>query len=117
MFQVIDAPYVAPSPVAPNRWLLILLGVAFAVGLGLLVAGVREFPQLFLVHNDRDVDYYLGTPVLAQIPEISTPYERSSRRRWSGLRWVGLTLLAAMLIPVFVTAVDSVQIFQILANR
>jgi len=117
MFQVIDAPRAPRSPVAPNRRLLMLLGLGIALGLGLLLVAAREFPRLFLIHNDRDVEYYLGTPVLAVIPETLTPFERSRRRRLWGLRWVGMTLFAAMMIPVFVMVLDRIQIFQILASR
>ncbi|MGH9853582.1 MAG: hypothetical protein ACREBD_27400, partial [Blastocatellia bacterium] len=117
MFQVIDAPRASRTPVAPNRRLLMLLGLGIALGLGLLIVAAREFPRLFLIHNDRDVEYYLGTPVLALIPETLTPFERSRRRRLWGLRWVGLTLFAAMMIPVFVMVLDRIQIFHILASR
>ena len=95
MFQVIDAPLAQPAPVGPNRLLLRLIGLGIALALGLLVASAREFPRLFLIHNDRDVEYYLGTPVLALIPETLTPFERSRRRRLWGLRWLGLALLSA----------------------
>jgi len=117
MFQVIDAPRALRTPVAPNRRLLMLLGLGIALGLGLVVVAAREVPRLFLIHNDRDVEYYLGTPVLALIPETLTPFERSRRRRLWGLRWLGLTLFAAMMIPVFVMVLDRIQIFQILASR
>src|SRR5262244_1149523 len=67
-FQVIDAPLAQPAPVSPNRRLLMLLGLGIALALGLLIASAWEIPRLFLIRNDRDVEYYLGTPVLAVIP-------------------------------------------------
>jgi len=54
---------------------------------------------------------------LALIPETLTPFERSRRRRLWVLRWLAMTLLAAMMIPVFVMALDRIQIFQILGSR
>ena len=74
-------------------------------------------PRLFRIHNDRDVEYYLGTPVLALIPETLTPFDRRRRRLLWGLRWLGFALLLGAMIPVFVIALDSTQIFQILASR
>src|SRR5262249_1352107 len=73
VFQVIDAPLAQRAPVAPNRLLLKLIGLGIALAIGLLIASAREIPRLFLIHNDRDVEYYLGTPVLAVIPESLTP--------------------------------------------
>ena len=85
--------------------------------MGLLIASAREIPRLFLIHNDRDVEYYLGTPVLAMIPETLTPVQRGRRRVLWGLRWVGLALLLGAMIPIFVIVIDRAQVFQILANR
>ncbi|HEX5080643.1 MAG TPA: hypothetical protein VFY40_01260, partial [Blastocatellia bacterium] len=117
VFQVVDAPIEQPAPVAPNRMFLMLIGVGIALAVGLLTASAQEVPRLFLIHNDRDVEYYLGTPVLAVIPESLTPVQRGRRRVLWGLRWLGLALFLGALIPVFVIVIDRAQIFQILANR
>src|SRR5215813_7471413 len=104
MFQLIDAPIAQRAPVGPNRLLLKLLALGIALALGLLVAIAREIPRLFLIHNDRDVEFYLGAPVLALIPETLTPFERSRRRRLRVLRWLGFGLLLGAMIPAFVIA-------------
>jgi protein tyrosine kinase modulator len=117
VFQVIDAPLAQPAPVAPNRLLLKLIGLGIGLALGLLIALAREIPRLFLIRNDRDVEYYLGTPVLAVIPETLTQSQRGRRRVLWGLRWLGLALFLGAMIPVFVIVIDRAQIFQILANR
>jgi len=117
MFQVIDAPNVLRAPVAPNRNFLRLLGLGIALGLGLLAAAVWEFTSLLRINNDRDVEYYLGAPVLAMIPETLTPFERGRRRRLWLMRCLGLGLLSAMMIPIFVAVLDRLQIFQILGSR
>ncbi|HKQ79258.1 MAG TPA: Wzz/FepE/Etk N-terminal domain-containing protein [Blastocatellia bacterium] len=117
MFQMIDAPNLSWMSVAPNRMFLLLLAAGIALGMGLLAAAARELPRLRMIHNESDVGYYLGTPVLALIPETLTSYERSRRRRLGGLRWLGLLLLAAVLIPIFFVALDRLHIFQILANK
>jgi uncharacterized protein involved in exopolysaccharide biosynthesis len=116
-FQLIDAPLAQATPVGPNRLLLRLVGVGIALSLGLLVALARGIPRIFLINNDRDVQYYLGTRVLAAIPETLTPFQRGRRRLLFGLRWLGVAALLGAMIPVFVTALDRIQIFQILANR
>jgi len=114
---VIDAPLAQPAPIAPNRLLLKLFGLGIALALGLLIASLWEIPRLFLIHNDRDVEYYLGTPVLAVIPETLTAPQRARRRVLWGLRWLGLASLLGAMIPALVIVLDRTQIFQILANR
>jgi uncharacterized protein involved in exopolysaccharide biosynthesis len=117
VFQVVDAPLAQPAPVAPNRRLLQLIGMGIALALGLLIASAWEIPRLFLIHSDRDVEYYLGTPVLAVIPETLTSFQRGRRRVLWGLRWLGLAALLGAMIPALVIVIDRTQIFQILANR
>jgi len=117
MFQVIDAPLAQPTPVGPNRMLLKLVGLGIALALGLVAAAALELPRLFIIHDDRDVEYYLGAPVLALIPETLTPFERRRRRMLWGLRWLGFVMLLGATIPVFIIALDRAQIFQILGSR
>ena len=117
MFQVIDAPMAQTAPVAPNRMLLRLIGLGIALALGLLAAAALEVPRLFLIHDDRDVEYYLGAPVLALIPETLTPFERRRRRLLWGLRWLGFGMFLVAMIPIIVIALDRAQIFQILGSR
>jgi uncharacterized protein involved in exopolysaccharide biosynthesis len=117
IFRVIDAPIEQTTPVGPNRLFLKLLGLGIALALGLLIAAAREIPRLFLIRDERDVEYYLGARVLALIPETLTPYQRGRKRVLWGLRWVGLALILGAMVPVLVAALDRIQIFQMLANR
>jgi len=117
VFQLIDAPLAQSAPVGPNRRLLELIGLGIALALGLLVASAREIPRLCLIQNDRDVEYYLGTSVLAVIPETLTPLQRGRRRVLWGLRWLGLAAFLGAMIPALVIVIDRAQIIQILANR
>ncbi|HEU0186245.1 MAG TPA: hypothetical protein VFS27_13070 [Blastocatellia bacterium] len=117
IFQLIDAPITQLAPVGPNRILLTLIGLGIALAAGLLIASAREVPRLFLIHNDRDVEYYLGTRVLAAIPETLTPFQRGRRRILWGLRWLGVVLILGAMVPVLIMALDRSQLFQTLANR
>jgi len=117
MFQLIDSPLAQSSPVGPNRLLLKLFGLGIALALGLFIASAQEIPRLFLIHNERDIEYYLGTPVLAVIPETLTPSQRARRRVLWGLRWITLAGFLGAVIPVLIIVFDRTQVFQILANR
>jgi uncharacterized protein involved in exopolysaccharide biosynthesis len=117
MFQVIDAPNLPHLPVAPNRMLLRLIALGLALGFGLIIALAVELPRMFMINDDRDIEYFLGAPVLALIPETLTPLERSRRRKVQMTRSLLVMMLAAALVPAFIVLLIRLQIFQILGSR
>ena len=100
VFQIVDMPTEPKLPVGPNRWKYRLFGLALALGVALLVAFALEIPKLSSITDDRDVEYYLGVPVMALIPETVTPVEGRSPRLLVG-RAVGTLLILALLAAVF----------------
>ena len=117
LFQIIDLPAESRLPAGPDRWRLRLVAIALAIGVGLIVVAAVEAPRLFTIRDDRDVRYYLGTRVVALIPETLTPGERGRVRKVLIARAVGLLLLGAILVPLLVVAFDKLRIFQLMANR
>src|SRR5262245_26534220 len=81
MFYVIDKASLPRLPSAPNRLLLQVFALAMAAAFGLAVALAIETPRMFRINDSRDVEYFLGAPVLALIPESLTPAERAIKRR------------------------------------
>ncbi len=100
VFQIVDMPAEAGVPVGPNRLKYRLFALAFSLGLALLVAMIIEIPKLYSIVDDRDVEYYLGVPVIALIPETVAPVEGQSRRLLLG-RTVGLLIVTALVAVVF----------------
>lgn len=117
LFKIIDRPSISQSPVAPNRFLLKLAALAAALLAGLLLAAVVEAPRLFLIHDPRDIEYFLGAPVLGLLPETLTPVERRHRRRQRWVNGLVLALLVTALVPAITMLLDRLQIFQMVANR
>jgi uncharacterized protein involved in exopolysaccharide biosynthesis len=117
LFQIVDVPTQPQSPVGPDRTKLGLLALVLALGAGLVAAMAVEAPRLFAIRDDRDVQYYLGAPVVALIPETLTPAERGRARRLHLARGILAIVLAAILVPIFILVFNSLQVFQILANR
>jgi uncharacterized protein involved in exopolysaccharide biosynthesis len=117
LFQIVDLPVVPQFPVGPDRTKLMLLALLLAVALGLAVAIAFEIPGLFSIRDDRDVEYYLGAPVIVLIPETLTPSERGRTRRLLVTRAIGLLLLAAILVPALVLLLNNLRVFQVLAGR
>ena len=85
----------------------------FAIGVGLLTVPIAEGRKLFFIRNTRDVEYFLGVPVLAAIPETLTPIER--RRRWRNVFAARLALLLLVLaIPAAVLVLKHFNTIQTL---
>src|SRR5262249_61299260 len=100
MFHVIDKANLPLLPAAPNRMLLQLFALAMAAAFGLAVALAIETPRMFRINDSRDIEYFLGAPVLALIPESLTPAERARKRRLRLTRAALVTAAATALAPV-----------------
>ena len=79
-FRVLESAFKAPEPSAPNRWLILILGVVFAlmvgVGVGVLFEALDTSP-----HDARQLQTRLALPVLATIPAIWLESDRLHQRR------------------------------------
>ncbi|HKX28264.1 MAG TPA: hypothetical protein VJ302_11250 [Blastocatellia bacterium] len=117
LFQVLDVPTKPLYPVAPNRPMLMLIGLGISLIFGLLVVFALELPRMFLLNDEQDIEYYLGAPVIALIPETTTPVERSRSRRLRWTRGMIILILAAGMIPALIVVLNRVGIFQILGYR
>jgi polysaccharide biosynthesis transport protein len=117
MFQVLDPPSKPEVPVAPNRRLLFLFAMIFAACFGLVIILILELPRFFIFSDERDIQYFLGAPVLALIPETISHSERGRHRRLRWTRNLVLLLFAAAIIPFLIVLIDRMGVFQILGSR
>ena len=117
LFQIVDSPSVPQTPSGPDRLKLLGLALALALVLGLAVVVAFEAPKLFAIRDDRDVEYYLGAPVIVLIPETVSSSEQGRGRRLLAMRLVGMVLLVAVLIPALFFLLNSLRVFQLLASR
>jgi hypothetical protein len=117
LFQVVDAPAEPQLPVAPNRFKLKMFALGLSLFVALLIVALIELPRLFRIRDDRDVEYYLDAPVLALIPEVTTPSERTRSQRLLVARGLGVLILAAILVPSFFVLLSRLQLFQLFAGQ
>jgi len=117
MFHVIDNPSLPRLPAAPNRFTLQLIALGVAILFGLFIALVIEIPRMFTINDNRDVEYFLGAPVLAAIPETLTPIERARRRRLRLTRGALVLTLAVALAPILVLLLTYLKIFQVIGGK
>ena len=79
-FNILEPPFAAATPVAPNRPLLLIAVLLFALGAGGAVAfGLNELKPVF--YNRRTLARVAGLPVLGSVSMIMSPGEISARRR------------------------------------
>src|SRR5215475_8007666 len=117
MFYVIDKANLPRLPSAPNRLLLQFFALAMAAAFGLVVALAIETSRLSLILNMRGVEYFLGAPVLALIPESLTPAERAIKRRLRLTRGALVMAAAVALAPILVFLLTYLRVFQIIASK
>jgi polysaccharide chain length determinant protein (PEP-CTERM system associated) len=79
-FRVLEPAFIAPKPTAPNRVLILVLGVFFAIAVGAGVGMLLESTDAS-VHDARQLQVATGIPVLASIPKILLEADLAALRR------------------------------------
>jgi polysaccharide chain length determinant protein (PEP-CTERM system associated) len=79
-FRVLEAAFVAPEPAAPNRVVIIVIGMVFGLALGGGLGIVLEAADSS-IHEARQLQASLNLPVLASIPQIWFESDRLKQRR------------------------------------
>ncbi|HXU09262.1 MAG TPA: Wzz/FepE/Etk N-terminal domain-containing protein [Blastocatellia bacterium] len=116
-FQMVDQPNLPQSPAGPIRSRLMLIAALLALIVGVIGAAVAESRTLSMIYDERDVNYFLGVPVVALIPETLTTKERGhDSRRMFALRLRYLAIGAAA-VPLVALLLNFTKIFQILGSK
>jgi polysaccharide biosynthesis transport protein len=94
-FRMIDPPSLPIKPDFPDRLKFCAFGLAFGIGLGVLMVGALELADDRL-HTEKGLKALLPTKVVFEIPEIESASDEQKRRKSLWVRW-------AMTVLVFVT--------------
>jgi polysaccharide chain length determinant protein (PEP-CTERM system associated) len=97
MLEILDQPSLPQTPSEPNRYVIVLGGVAIGVVLGVFMAGVREMKDTSL-KNLKDVRAYTQLAVLGSIPLLENDLVMRRRRRLAWLAWSTAFLLGIMVM-------------------
>lgn len=108
-FDILEPPFAATKPVAPNRPLFLAAGLIVALGAGVALAfGLNQLRPVFFTRHA--IKRSAGLPVLGSVSMILSPDEIQARRRmtllWAGAN-VGLVGASALLI-VFADPVSAI---------
>lgn len=94
--EVLESPVIPEEPIAPNRPLIISVGLALGAAVGIALASVREIKDTSL-KNLKDVRAYTRLTVLGSIPLLENDFVVRRRRRIAWLAWA-LALLVGLLM-------------------
>ena len=94
--EVLESPVIPEEPIAPNRPLIIAVGLAIGAAVGVALASVREIKDTSL-KNLKDVRAYTRLTVLGSIPLLENDFVVRRRRRIAWLLWA-LAILIGMLL-------------------
>jgi len=112
--EVIDPANLPSQPVAPKRAVLSGLGLAFGLGLGLLMVGIFEVPRLLTIQSTEDARHYTGLPVLVAVPELMTPQEARAVPRRRRLLLAAGMVATIVSIPVLALVLKLSHVFEFL---
>lgn len=116
-FQMVDQPNLPQSPAGPIRSRLMMVAALLALVIGVIGAAIAEARKLSMIYDERDVNYFLGVPVVALIPETLTVSERGRGARQLFARRLAYLVLGAAAVPILALLLDATKIFQILGSK
>jgi len=94
---ILDAASLPTQVAEPKRPLVISLGAAFGLLLGIVIAGAREMKDTSL-KNLKDVRAYTQMAILGSIPLLENDFVVRRRRRLAWLGWTTACLAAVVVV-------------------
>ncbi len=106
-FDILEPPFAAAMPVAPNRPLLLVAVLILALGAGGAVAfGLNQLKPVFF--NRRTLARVAGLPVLGSVSMIMSPRDLSAKRR-KNLAWVAANLALLIAATMVIALADPIS--------
>lgn len=107
--EPLDPPSLPQTPTQPNRPLVISIGTAIGLVIGVLFAGAREMKDTSL-KNLKDVRAYTQLPILGSVPLLENDLVVKRRRRFAWFAWslaclTGIAVMSGSIIYYYATKV------------
>ena len=93
--ELLDPPSLPINPTAPKRGMVVSIGAALGILLGIVIAGAREMKDTSL-KNLKDVRAYTQMAILGSIPLLENDFVVRRRKRIAWLGWTTACLAAAV---------------------
>lgn len=95
--ELLDPASLPSSPTEPKRPVVISMGAALGLLLGIVIAGAREMKDTSL-KNLKDVRAYTQMAILGSVPLLENDFVVRRRRRLAWLGWTTACLAAAVVM-------------------
>ena len=95
--EILDPASLPESPTEPKRPMVISIGAAIGLLLGMVFAGAREVKDSSL-KNLKDVRAYTQMAILANVPRLENDSTTRRRSRLNWLGWTTASLAAAVMM-------------------
>ena len=96
-FRVVDAPSFPEKPQFPNRLKFCGMGLGVGLALGVFVAGAFEILDR-RAYNEQELKSLISVPILAEIPEVSSPLDENRARKRLWLGWATAALVFCVIL-------------------
>ncbi len=114
--QVIDPANLPEAPVAPKRQILMAMGLLLGLGVGVLLAAMREAPRLLTVQTTQDAEHYTGLPVLMSVPQMLTDGEQRSLRVRRTIFAAAAVMIAVVCVPALIILLRLTRVFELISG-
>ncbi len=109
----IQDPALLPNyPVAPKRGILVAIGAGLGLAVGLFLAAVFELPRVLKIQNIEDAKHYTGLPVLASVPPLLSPQEKTWQARTYWFKILAGMAAAVASIPLVIILLQLTGVFE-----
>src|SRR5580700_1109245 len=95
--ELLDPPSLPLNPTEPKRPLIVSIGAAIGLLLGLVIAGALEMKDTSL-KNLKDVRAYTKMAILGSIPLLENDFVVRRRKRLAWLGWTTASLVAVVIM-------------------
>ncbi len=111
--KVQDAANLPTGPInASKRYMLVAVGTAIGLVLGLFLIALIEIPRLFKIKSVEDAKHYTGLPILATVPPLLTYQEMAWNKRLHWMKVFAAIAATVGSIPLIAMALQMTKILE-----
>ncbi len=110
--KIQDPANLPDFPVAPKRGVLAAVGAGLGLVIGLFLAALFELPRVLKIQNIEDTKHYTGLPVLASVPPLLSPHEKTWQARTYWFKVLAGFAVAIGSIPLVIILLQLTRVFE-----